>query len=163
MTALIKKISDYSLTWQLLLVPVIATLSFTAYLAYSSIVLSDGESVLIGLRDVDYPILDEAEKNLNAYGRIVDALEAAVATGEVDFLDIAKGKASEILSRYETLDKLDTVHKSEITKLKTGFNTYFALALDVAQRMVTKTNMPSSQQIMKMRTLRDVYLSEIGR
>src|SRR5476649_361515 len=134
MPALIKKISDYSLTWQLLLVPVIATLSFAAYLAYSSIVLSDWESVLIELRDVDYPILDEAEKNLNAYGRVVEALEAAVATGEVDFLDIAKGKASEIQSRYVTLEKIE-VHKNEIAKLKTGFDTYFALSLNVAQRM----------------------------
>jgi two-component system sensor histidine kinase/response regulator len=160
MTALIKKLSDYSLTWQLLLVPVVATLSFAVYLAYSSMVLSDGESVLKELRDVDYPILDEAEKNLNAYGRIVDALEAAVATGEMDFLDTAKGKASEIQKRFGTLEKLDTTHKNEITRLKTGFDTYFALALDVAQRMATKKDMPSAQQLKKMRTLRDAYLSE---
>ncbi len=138
----------------------VATLSFAAYLAYSSQVLSDGESVLKELRDVDYPILDEAEKNLNAYGRVVDALETAVATGEVDFLDIAKGKASEIQSRYGTLEKLDTAHKNELAKLKTEFNTYFALALDVAQRMATKKDMPSAQQIKKMRTLRDDYLSD---
>lgn len=160
MTVLIKKLSDYSLTWQLLLVPVVATLSFAVYLAYSSMVLSDGESVLKELRDVDYPILDEAEKNLNAYGRIVDALEAAVATGEVDFLDTAKGKASEIQKRFGTLEKLDTTHKNEITKLKTGFDTYFALALDVAQRMATKRDMPSAQMLKKMRTLRDAYLSD---
>src|SRR5450759_1645435 len=109
MTALIKKLSGYSLTWKLLLVPVVATLSFAAYLAYSSIVLSDGESVLKELRDVDYPILDEAEKNLNAYGRVVDALQAAVATGEVDFLDIAKGKATETVS-YTHLRAHETRH-----------------------------------------------------
>ena len=148
------------MTWQLLLVPVVATLSFAVYLAYSSIVLSDGESVLKELRDVDYPILDEAEKNLNAYGRIVDALEAAVATGEVDFLDIAKGKASEIQRRFGTLEKLDTGHNYEIAKLKTEFDTYFALALDVAQRMATRKDMPSAQMLKKMRALRDAYLSE---
>src|ERR1700693_1781927 len=138
MTELINKLSGYSLTWKLLLVPVVATLSFAAYLVYSSLVLSDGNSVLQELRDVDYPILDEAEKNLNAYGRIVDALETAVATGEVDFLDIANGKATEILSRYETLKKLDMLHKNEIAKLETEFNSYYSLALDVAQRMTTK-------------------------
>jgi len=162
MTALIKKLSGYSLTWKLLLVPVVATLSFAAYLAYSSIVLSDGESVLKELRDVDYPILDEAEKNLNAYGRVVDALQAAVATGEVDFLDIAKGKATEIRTRYVTLEKIDELHQDEIAKLKTGFDTYFALSLDVARRMATKTDLPSAQQIMKMRALRDAYLSGTG-
>ncbi len=160
MSALKKKLSGYSLAWKLLLVPVVATLSFAAYLVYSSIVLSDGEYVLIELRDIDYPILDEAEKNLNAYGRVVDALEAAVATGEADFLDIAKAKANEITSSYGTLEKLDTSHKHEITKMKTEFNIYFALALDIAQRMAARKDMPSSQQLMKMKTLRDAYFSE---
>jgi two-component system sensor histidine kinase/response regulator len=160
MTVLIKNISDFSMTWKLLLVPVVATISFAAYLVYSSIVLSNGDYVLKELRDVDYPILDEAEKNLNAYGRIADALEAAVATGELDFLDIAKDKASEIKSRYEKLKKLDTGHKDKIIQLESEFNTYFALALDVAQRMAQRTDMPSSEQIKKMRVLRDAYLSE---
>lgn len=160
MPGLIKKLSAYSLTWQLLLVPVVATLSFAAYLVYSSLVMSDGDLVLKELRDIDYPILDEAEKNLNAYGRVVDALEAAVATGEVDFLDIAIDKASEIQRRFKKLKALDAEHKNKIAKLESEFNTYFALALDVAQRMATRTNMPGTQQIMKMRTLRDAYLSE---
>ena len=159
MTVLIKKLSGYSLAWKLLLVPVVATLSFAAYLVYSSIVLSDGEYVLIELRDIDYPILDEAEKNLNAYGGILDALETTVATGEVDFLDVANGKAAEILNRYETLKKLDLSHKNEIDKLETEFKTYYTLALDVAQQMTTKVDFVSAQQILKMRTLRDAYLS----
>ncbi|MGA9665429.1 MAG: response regulator [Gallionella sp.] len=160
MTGLIKKLTGYSLTWKLLLVPAVATLSFAGYLAYSSMVLSDGDSVLKELRDVDYPILDEAEKNLNDYGRVLDALEAAVATGEVDFLEVAKSKAAEINGRYVTLAKIDDAHKSEIAKLKAEFDTYFVLALDVADRMATRTNMPDAQQIHKMRGLRDSYLTD---
>jgi len=154
-----KKLSEFSLTWQLLLVPVVATLCFSAYLVYSSKILSDGEYVLKELRDIDYPILDEAEKNLNAYGIVVGALEAAVATGEVDFLDIATEKASEILSRYQKLKKIDTMHQKVIAKLESDFNTYFSLALDLARRMATKSDIASTQQIAKMRTLRDAYLS----
>jgi two-component system sensor histidine kinase/response regulator len=159
MNTLKKNFSDYSLAWKLLLVPVVAALSFAAYLVYSSMVLSDGENVLIELRDIDYPILDEAEKNLNAYGRVVDALEAAVATGEVDFLDIAKEQASEITRRYGILERLDTAHRDEIVKLKTEFNTYFALALDIARRMAARKDMPSTQQLMEMKGLRDAYFS----
>lgn len=105
MTELTKKLYGYSLTWKLLLVPVIATLSFAAYLAYSSQVMSEGDDVLKELRDVDYPILDQAEKNLNAYMSVVDALNTAAATGEADFLDVANGKAAEILVRYQNLKK----------------------------------------------------------
>jgi hypothetical protein len=132
MTELTKKLSGFSLHWKLLLVPVVATLSFAAYLAYSSQVMSEGDGVLKELRDIDYPILDEAEKNLNAYMSVVDALNTAAATGEGDFLDIASSKASEILSRYKILKKLDTAHDDKLTKLESDFNTYFDLALDVA-------------------------------
>jgi two-component system sensor histidine kinase/response regulator len=160
MTELTKKLSGFSLHWKLLLVPVVATLSFAAYLAYSSQVMSEGDGVLKELRDIDYPILDEAEKNLNAYMSVVDALNTAAATGEGDFLDIASSKASEILSRYKILKKLDTAHDDKLTKLESDFNTYFDLALDVARRMATKRDMPGEQQILEMRTLRDDYLSE---
>ena len=160
MTELTKKLSGFSLHWKLLLVPVVATLSFAAYLAYSSQVMSEGDAVLKELRDIDYPILDEAEKSLNAYMSVVDALNTAAATGEMDFLDIAGGKASEILGRYETLKKLDTAHNDKLVKLESDFNTYYGLALNVARRMATKRDMPSPQQILEMRTLRDDYLTE---
>jgi two-component system sensor histidine kinase/response regulator len=160
MTELINKLAGYSLTWKLLLVPVIATLSFAAYLAYSSQVMSEGDQVLKELRDIDYPILDEAEKNLNAYMSVVDALNTAAATGESDFLDIANGKASEILGRYQKLKKLDTVHSSKLAKLEADFNNYFNLAMDVATRMTARKEMPSEHQLINMRALRDGYLSE---
>ena len=160
MTELIKKLSGYSLTWKLLLVPVIATLSFAAYLAYSSQVMSEGDDVLKELRDIDYPILDEAEKNLNAYMSVVDALNTAAATGEADFLDIANAKAAEILGRFRTLKKLDTEHQDQLAKLEADFNTYFGLAMDVATRMTARKEMPSEHQLVKMRALRDNYLHE---
>ncbi|MGB9093524.1 MAG: response regulator, partial [Gallionella sp.] len=161
MTELTKKLASYSLTWKLLLVPVIATLSFAAYLAYSSQVMSKGDDVLKELRDIDYPILDEAEKNLNAYTSVVDALNTAAATGETDFLDIANGKASEILSHYRILKQLDTEHRGKLEKLEADFNTYFNLAIDVATRMTARKEMPAEHQLIRMRTLRDDYLSEI--
>ena len=146
MPELSNKLSGFSLAWKLLLVPVIATLSFAAYLAYSSTVMSEGDAVLKELRDIDYPILDEAEKNLSAYLRVVDALNSAAATGEVDFLDIAKGKASEIQSHFDMLKKLDADHVAKLELLESDFNSYFVLALDVAERMATKKNMPRKKK-----------------
>ena len=154
-----KKLNNYSLKWKLLLVPVIATLSFAAYLIYSSLVLSTGNALLREFRDTDFPILDLAEKNINDNDRLVDALNTAAATGEVEFLSVAKAKATEILTRYEMLGKLDAEHVNEIEKLKSRFNVYFVLALDVAQRMATKKDLPEVQQIREMRAARDAYFS----
>jgi len=153
------KFNNYPLKLKLLLVPVVATLSFAAYLIYSSLVLSAGNTLLKELRDIDFPILDTAEKVLNNNDRLVDTLNTAAATGEVEFLGLAKVKASEILDRFDTLGRLDIEHRNEIEKLKSEFNAYFDLAFDVAQRMTSKKDMPSAQQIMAMRAKRDAYLS----
>ena len=142
-----------------MLVPIVATLGFAAYLIYSSLVLSGGNFLLKEIRDTDFPILEMAEENLDGYTSVMDALNSAAATGEAEFINVAKGKASEILGSYETLKKLDPALRSEIEKLESGFNAYFALAMDIALRLAAKTNAPSSQQISEMRAARDAYLS----
>ena len=83
-----KKFSEYSLTWKLLLVPVVATLCFTAYLVYSTLVLSKANSLLSEIRDSDFKIFDAAGKNLNGSENVVEALNTAAATGEAQYLDL---------------------------------------------------------------------------
>jgi signal transduction histidine kinase/DNA-binding response OmpR family regulator len=151
------KFSNYPLKLKLLLVPAVATLSFAAYLIYSSLVLSGGNSLLKEIRDAQFPILYSAGENIKSFEGVVESLNTAAATGDADFLDASKAKASEILSRYETLERIDASHKNEIEKLKSGFNAFYALAFDVAQRMSSRTNMPSLLQIKQLRDLRDAY------
>jgi signal transduction histidine kinase/DNA-binding response OmpR family regulator len=151
------KFSNYPLKLKLLLVPAVATLSFAAYLIYSSLVLSGGNSLLKEIRDTEFPILYAASENLKSFEGVVESLNTAAATGDEDFLEASKAKASEILSRYETLAIIDSAHKDEIEKLQSGFNAFYALAFDVAQKMSSKTDMPSLQQIQNLRVLRDSY------
>ena len=155
-----KTLLNRSLMFKLLLVPVIATLSFAVYLAYSSLVLSDGNALLKEVRDTNFPILDAAEENLNEYDDLIGALNKAAATGETDFLDVAKNKASETHDRQDTLESLDAAHKKEIENLKAEFNAFFPLAIEIAQQMTTRTGSPDPQKIEKMRAARDAYLAD---
>lgn len=151
------KFRNYPLKVKLLLVPAVATLSFAAYLIYSSLVLSDGNSLLKEIRDTQFPILYAAGENIKSFEGVVESLNTAAATGDADFLDAAKLKAAEIQRRYDTLEQIDANHKFEIRKLKSGFDDFYALAFDVAQRMAGNTDLPSSQQIIRLRVLRDTY------
>ncbi|MDD4962309.1 MAG: response regulator [Gallionella sp.] len=155
-----KKFSNLSLTWKLLLVPIVATFSFSAWLIYSSLVLSDGNHLLKEIRDSDFPMLDLAGKNLSSQDDVVEALNTAAATGEVGYLDIAQTKAIELRNRYRKLEQIDAVHRNRIEKLTSEFNNYFSIALVVARKMATKTETPSFEQISQMRTLRDLYSSD---
>ncbi len=151
------KFSNYPLKTKLLLVPAVATFCFVTYLIYSSLVLSGGNSILKEIRDTQFPILNAAGENLKSFEGVVEALNTAAATGDEDFLDAAKAKEYEILSRYETLIQMDPEHAMEIEKLKSEFNAFYVLAFEVAQGMSTNTNMPTFEEIKKLRALRDVY------
>ncbi len=151
------KFRNYPLKLKLLLVPAVATLSFAAYLIYSSLVLSGGNILLKEIRDNEFPILYAAGENLKSFEGVVESLNTAAATGEVDYLEASKAKASEILGRYETMEQIDSTHTNEIEKLKSDFNAFYTLAFNVAQTMTIKTIPPSTQQIKQMRALRNVY------
>ncbi len=151
------KFSNYPLKTKLLLVPAVATFCFVSYLIYSSLVLSGGNSILKEIRDSQFPILNTAGENLKSFEGVVESLNTAAATGDEDFLDAAKAKEFEILSRYETLIQMDPDHIKEIEKLQSEFNAFYVLAFDVAKRMSTNTNMPTFEEIKKLRALRDIY------
>ena len=151
------KFGNYPLKLKLLLVPAVATLSFVVYLIYSSLVLSGGNALLKEIRDAQFPILYAAGENIKSFEGVVESLNTAAATGDADFLDASKTKAAEIVSRYETLEKIDTTHSADIEKLKSGFNSFYVLAYDVAERMSGKEDLPGPQQITRLRALRDAY------
>ena len=153
----IYKFRNYPLKLKLLLVPSIAVASFVAYLIYSSLVLSGGNTLLKEIRDAQFPILYAAGENLKSFEGVVESLNAAAATGEVDYLEASKAKSSEILSRYESMEQIDSTHKDDIEKLKADFNTFYTLAFNVAQRMMSKKDPPSPQQIKQLRELRNAY------
>lgn len=145
--------------WELLLIPIVAALGFGVNLIYSSLVLSDGNTLFKNIRDSNFPILEAADKNINNYEAVVAALNTAAATGELEYLNIAKSKAAEIMENYEILEQLDSGRRLEIEKLKHSFNAYFALANDISRQLATKAGTPSFRQISEMRASRDAYMS----
>ncbi|OIR10616.1 signal transduction histidine-protein kinase BarA [mine drainage metagenome] len=153
----INRFRNYPLKLKLMLVPSISVASFVAYLIYSSLVLSGGNALLKEIRDAEFPILNAAGENLKSFEGVVESLNAAAATGEVDYLEASKAKSSEILSRYESMEEIDTAHTNEIEKLKSDFNAFYSLAFNVAQRMMAKKDLPSQQQIKQLRDLRNAY------
>ena len=152
-----QKKQKYSLTFKLLLVPVIATLSFAAYLIYSSAVLSGGNELLEDIQDDDFPVLDMAGRNLNTFDDVVENLNAAASSGEMEFLGRASDKSNELLAQYDKLEEIDRDHNEDVIRLKQQFGVYFAKALSLSQRMAARSDMPSVGEIADMRVARDNF------
>jgi len=151
------KLSDYPLKLKLLLVPSIAVVSFTAYLIYSSFVLSGGDELLKQIRDSEFPILNAAAENIKSFDALLDLLNTASSTGELSYLEDSKDKSSEILRRYEVMQQIDFAHKTQIDQMEMDFRAFYALAFTVAQAMTTKTEAPSNSQLKQMQSLRNSY------
>ena len=151
------RFGNYPLKVKLLLVPATAVLCFVVYLIYSSFVLSGGNALLKEIQEVEFPILYAAGENLKSFEGVIESLNTAAGTGEVDYLETSKTKAAEILDRYQKMEQIYPAHIKEIEKLKSGFNHFYALAYDIAQRMTIRKNLPSAQQIQQMRIMRDAY------
>ncbi len=151
------RFGNYPLKVKLLLVPATAVLCFVAYLIYSSLVLSGGNALLKEVQEIEFPILYAAGENLKSFEGVVESLNTAAGTGEVDYLETSRMKAAEILDRYQKMEQIYPAHTREIEKLKSGFNSFYGLAYDIAQRMTVRKNLPSAQQIQQMRILRDAY------
>jgi polar amino acid transport system substrate-binding protein len=151
------KLTEYPLKIKLLLVPAIAVVSFVSYLIYSSLVLSGGDDLLKQIRNSVFPRLYAASENIKSFDGVIESLKTASATGETVYLESANTKASEILHRYEVLNDIDSSHSSQIETLKTDFNAFYKLAYVVAQKLATKTELPSNQQIKLMQVMRNAY------
>ena len=152
-----KNFSNYPLKIKLSLVPSVAVVCFVAYLIYSVLVLSGGNDQLKEIRDIEFPILYAAGENIKSFEGLVESLNTAAATGEVDYLNISGAKSLEIIQRYESMEKIDNAHIVEIQRLISDFNAFYAVAFKVAQRMANKAEQPSYKQIQEMRDLRNTY------
>ena len=150
-------LNDYPLKLKLLLVPSIAVVSFTAYLIYSSFVLSSGDELLKQIRDSEFPKLNAAGENIKSFDALLDLLKTASSTGELSYLEESKGKSSEILHRYEVMQEIDSAHKNQIDQMKLDFKAFYSVAFTVAQTMTTKTEAPSNFQLRQMQSLRNSY------
>jgi polar amino acid transport system substrate-binding protein len=151
------RLVEYPLKLKLLLVPSIAVVSFVSYLMYSSYVFSGGDDLLKQIRDTEFPKLNAAGENIKSFDGLLDALQTASSTGEVSYLKNSKEKSAEILNRFESMLEIDPGHKDQIEQMKIEFTSYFSLAFTVAQKMTTKTQIPSNQQLGQMQSLRNIY------
>ncbi len=151
------RLIDYPLKFKLMLVPSIAVACFVGYLMYSSYVLSGGAQLLKKIRDTEFPKLNAAGENIKSFDGLLDALQTASSTGEISYLNDSKEKSAAIMDRFESMIEIDPEHKYQINQMRNEFTTYYSLAFTVAQKMTTKTQSPSNQQLSQMQLLRNNY------
>lgn len=145
---------SWSVRYKIFVIPVVALMGFALTLLFVFLANMSASRNLEALRNVHYPVLDKAEKNIVELERVTQVLNDAVATNEIDQIDAADQLNGAIVGRFKDLAKLLPDDKSRIEKLANDYEAYYQSAKTLSVGMIKQTVNPMelSQNIANMRS-----------
>lgn len=123
-----KLLQHLSIRFKILVIPVLASLGFAGYLAYSYAVLSENSDRFFYIRDISFPVIEQIDHGLVRLERIKETLNAAVASDEADLVGDADLMADETRQLLMTLQQLVPDQRDDIAQLSSDFQSYYAQA-----------------------------------
>tara|TARA_B110001452_G_C14828250_1_gene289186 strand:+ start:93 stop:344 length:252 start_codon:yes stop_codon:yes gene_type:complete len=79
-----------SVQFKILLIPIVGVIGFLSYLAVTFSNMNTTEELLGTAKDVEFPLLQAADRSLVTLDKIKETLGSAVTTGEADLLSAAQ-------------------------------------------------------------------------
>lgn len=125
-----------SIRVKILVIPVLASLGFAGYLAYSYAVLSDNSARFFYIRDTSFPVIEKIDHGLVRLERIKEVLNAAVASDESDLLADADRMADETRQFLLHLQQLVPEQQADVQRLLEAFQSYYQQAHDLSVAML---------------------------
>jgi methyl-accepting chemotaxis protein len=116
-----------------------AIIGFMVSLAVNTSINSQNSDRIQKVRDVYFPVVQKSDANLVKLRQIEELLNTAVSTGEEEFIQSADGLKKEILNNIETIIVLWLEQSQSNQKLRSEFNTYYAIAHQVSAGMLSGT------------------------
>lgn len=124
---------------KIFLIPGSAALSFIIYLLITVYTALNNGATLEKVQKVQFPALQLSASTLVDMQKVRDTLASAVTTGDQDTLTMAQELAEEAKSGLNQIASISPEFRSEISRISSGFDSYFDVAYDVSQSMVNGT------------------------
>lgn len=124
---------------KIFLIPGIAALSFVIYLLITVYTALNNGATLEKVQKVQFPALQLSASTLVDMQKVRDTLASAVTTGDQDTLTMAQELAEEAKSGLNQIASISPDFRGDISRISSGFDSYFDVAYDVSQSMVNGT------------------------
>lgn len=124
---------------KIFLIPGIAALSFVIYLLITVYTALNNGATLDKVQKVQFPALQLSASTLVDMQKVRDTLASAVTTGDQDTLTMAQELAEEAKSGLNQIASISPDFRADISRISSGFDSYFDVAYDVSQSMVNGT------------------------
>ncbi len=130
-------LSNLSIKYKFLLIPLITVIGFLAYLLFNVHANSNNTERLTEIREKYHPALELSSANLVIIDRVTEAFNTAVSTGEEDMISQAMNLYGSFTSNIEQLKKLDDEHISSLQEIDTSSKKYINLAQRLSSGMLS--------------------------
>ena len=138
------------LLWKVLSAPAIAMLCMAVYLVATAAVFHQNNSRLTDMRDVQVPMLDATVDNLGLLDKILDNLNLAAGSGEVEPIQAADLLVAKVRTNFAHQRALDVKAGAALTTLEHDFEAYYSSARKVSDMMAQKTGTPDAATLQGM-------------
>jgi len=128
-----------SIRKKVLLIPVAGAVGFSFYLLFSYWTASNNVVALERARDVQFPVLQAAEKQLVTLRQVRDGLQSAVSAGEVDALTAVKELAAALDKDIAGLIEIDSDARSDVDGISTALDRYLDSSVPLSEQMIKGT------------------------
>ena len=132
-------LKSMSIRYKILLIPLIGSLSFLAYVFVSSGTATRNVSLLEDTANIRFPLLQGADRGLVMLERIKESLASAVSAGDEDMLEAARGQFRGLTDQIEALARLDSALAKDVDALRRAVEEYGRVAFSVSESMVKGT------------------------
>jgi len=125
-----------SVRFKILVIAIIALIGFVVNFAFNYNVTSDNTSRLKNVKDIYFPILESTDASLVNLDKIKEALNSAVASGEIEILQTSDVLAEKVRSSFGKIKKIDTTVQSDVQKMQGLFENYYKAAKKLTKGMI---------------------------
>ncbi|NQD38391.1 methyl-accepting chemotaxis protein [Permianibacter sp. IMCC34836] len=132
-------LSGLSIRKKVLVIPIAGAIGFSFYLLFSYWTASNNVVVLERARDVQFPILQAAEKHLVTLRQVRDGLQAAVSAGEADALAAVKTNASNLEKDIADLTSIDREAGEDVDVISKALRRYLDSSITLSDQMIKGT------------------------
>ncbi len=132
-------LSRLSIDKKIYLIPLLAIVSFGAYLTVTAKIAADNAKTLSEARDVDFPILRISDKAFYGLDRINELLKSAATTADMEPLELAREQYGWLSENLDEAESISPAIRSDVDKVRNLIDLYFEQASAITLQMVDGT------------------------
>lgn len=147
-------LNNISIKTRIISLAAVAILGFVISLSVNTSINASNSERLQTVKDIFFPVVQKADKNIVLLSQIEENLSTAVTTGESEFLDTSERISRELVNNLDSMIVLWQQKEAQLTDIKKRFSAYYSVAAEVSGGMLNGTLDPStmSQKIDAMNT-----------